>query len=84
MNSRLKELPVNDKKYIYKVLLNLGVSQSGLARLLDCSNVVSHWARGYRRVPRSFRRFILVMQFIKNKGLMEELLQHIKEEERKC
>ncbi len=84
MSLRMKELPVNDKKYMYKVLLSLGVSQSGLARLLDCSNVVNYWAKGYRVVPRSFRRFILVLQFIKKKGLMEELLQFIKEEERKC
>ncbi|UHS65701.1 hypothetical protein RPN242_gp036 [Escherichia phage vB_EcoM-RPN242] len=47
----MKELPVNDKKYMYKVLLSLGVSQSGLARLLDCSNVVNYWAKGYRVVP---------------------------------
>lgn len=84
MSLRMKELPVNDKKYMYKVLLSLGVSQNGLAKLMNCSNVVNHWAKGYRVVPRSFRRFILVLQFIKKKGLMEELLQFVKEEERKC
>lgn len=83
MSSKMTEQQVNDKKYIYKVLLSLGVSQRGLSMLLSCSNVVNHWAKGYRRVPRSFRRFILVLQFVKKKGLMDELLAFIKEEERK-
>lgn len=83
MNSRMTELPVNDKKYMYKVLLSLGVSQNGLSKLMDCSNVVNHWAKGYRLVPKSFRRFILVLQFIKMKGLMEEMKQFVKTEERK-
>lgn len=83
MNSRMTELPVNDKKYMYKVQLSLGVSQNGLAKLMDCSNVVNHWAKGYRLVPKSFRRFILVLQFIKKKGLMDELLDLIKEEEKR-
>lgn len=83
MNKKMTVKPVNDIKYFYKVLLSLGLSQNGLARLMNCSNAVNYWALGYRVVPRSFKRFILVLQFVNKKGLMPELLEFIKTEERK-
>lgn len=83
MNLKMTVRPVNDIKYMYKTLLSLGLSQRGLTMLMNCSNAVHYWAKGYRPVPKSFRRFILVLQFINKKGLMEELKQFIKEEDRK-
>lgn len=67
---------------MYRVQLSLGMNQRGLIKIMDCSNVVNYWAKGYRLVPKAFKRFMLVLQFIHKKGLMDELKQFIKEEER--
>lgn len=82
MATKMKVLPENDSKYIYKTLLDLGVSRLRLSQLLDCSNVVFNWSSGYRRVPKAFRRSILMLRFINNKGLMNEFLQFVKHQEK--
>lgn len=73
----------NDSLFLFMALKELGESERGLSRLMDSSNAVNHWAQGFRKIPRSFRRFILVLRFIKMKGLMEEMKQFVKTEERK-
>lgn len=81
MGTRMKVLPENDSKYIYETLVELGVNGSGLGRLLDCSNVIVFWNKGYRRIPKAFRRAILMLKFINKKGLMSEFLRYAHEEE---
>lgn len=57
------------------------MNQSKMARLLSCSNVINHWVNGYRKIPVSFRRFMLVIRFIHELDLMPELVQYIQHHE---
>lgn len=83
MNSQLREVKEdNDSLFFLKILNMLGVNQSQMMRLLGCSNVVNHWAMGYRKIPSSFKRFILIIRFIQELDLMPQLLQYIKQHER--
>lgn len=83
MASNLKTLSENDSEYLRRVVLELGVNYSGMARLLDCSNAVGFWKKGYRRIPKAFRRSILMLKFINQKGLMSEFLRYAHAEENK-
>lgn len=82
MASNLKTLSENDSEYLRRVVLELGVNYSGMARLLDCSNAVGFWKKGYRRIPKAFRRAILMLKFINQKGLMSEFLRYVGEQEK--
>lgn len=74
---------INDSKYLFESLKDLGVNQRGLSRWLASSpDSISYWACGYRLIPRSFKRAIIVLKFIKERGLMEELKEYIKRNER--
>lgn len=73
----------NDSLFLIKFLNSLGLNQRRLSLLLDCSNVVNHWIMGYRRIPSSFKRFMLVIKFIHELGLLPQLLEYIKYHERK-
>ena len=68
----------NDSLFFIKYLNSLGYNQRKLSRLLNCSNVVNHWAMGYRKIPRAFLRFMLVIKFIHELNLLPELLEYIK------
>lgn len=72
-----------DSRFVYKTLIELGVSQRGLALMMNCSNVVNPWFRGKKLIPSYFRRFMLALLFMRRKGLLEEFLKFAKDEETK-
>ena len=83
MNSNQKVIKENnDSQFFLKYLKIMGLRQSTLTRLLGCSNVVNYWATGYRVIPKSFRRFMLVLRFIHELDLMPQLLQYIEHHEK--
>lgn len=83
MNKKMSVLEKNDSKLVFAALKELGVSQRGLSSLMDSSNAITYWACGYRLVPKTFKRFILVLRFVKDRGLMADLKDFIRKEERK-
>lgn len=82
MISKLREVKENnDSLFLLKFLKMMGMNQRALTRVLSCSNVVNHWAMGYRKIPVSFKRFMLVLRFIHELDLMPELMKYIKHHE---
>lgn len=82
MNSNQKVVREdNDSLFMLKFLRMMNMNQSKMARLLSCSNVINHWVNGYRKIPVSFRRFMLVIRFIHELDLMPELMQYIQHHE---
>lgn len=73
----------NDSLFFIKFLNKLGFNQRKFSRLVECSNVVNYWAMGYRKIPRTFKRFMLVLNFIHELDLLPQLMSYIEYHEKR-
>lgn len=82
MSKIFKVLEDNDSKLVHQASREMKMSLRKLSTLMGCSNAIYLWSSGYRKIPRSFKRFFIVLRFVQSRGLMADLRQFIRDEER--